>query len=166
MNFRKSSKGGVISNPKIYVADFCHYKGYFGHEFWKKIRNMIFRKWGGGVNGRLELFRKFIRFWRDRLPLLRLFKNGWGCSLISSRNFILFDDSKKYFFLRSYFSEIFQHFLRSDAGGGWHVKMITRLTWQFPKIPKSCTAQEVDKDIHYGTLKLIEVNKCKILSIK
>ena len=24
---------------------------------------------GGGVNGCLELFRKFIRFWRDRLPL-------------------------------------------------------------------------------------------------
>ena len=28
--------GGVISNPKIYIADFCHYKRYFGHEFWKK----------------------------------------------------------------------------------------------------------------------------------
>ena len=31
---------------------------------------MIFRKWGGGVKGRLELFRKFIRFGRDRLPLV------------------------------------------------------------------------------------------------
>ena len=30
---------------------------------------MIFRKWGGGVKGRLELFRKFIRFGTDRLPL-------------------------------------------------------------------------------------------------
>ena len=28
MNFRKSSEGGGgISDPKIYVADFCHYKG-------------------------------------------------------------------------------------------------------------------------------------------
>ena len=27
-----------------------------------KICNMIFRNWGGGVKGRLELFRKFIRF--------------------------------------------------------------------------------------------------------
>ena len=39
----------VITNPKIYVADFCHYKG---------------------VNGRLELLRKFIRFGRERLPLV------------------------------------------------------------------------------------------------
>ena len=28
----------------------------------REIRNMIFRKWGGRVKGRLELFRKFIRF--------------------------------------------------------------------------------------------------------
>ena len=28
-----------------------------------------FPKMRGGVNGGLELFRKFIRFWRDRLPL-------------------------------------------------------------------------------------------------
>ena len=34
----------------------------------EKIRNMIFRKWGGGVKGRLELFRKFIRFGRGMLP--------------------------------------------------------------------------------------------------
>ena len=34
MNFRKSSKGGgVILNPKNYVAKFCHYRRYFGHEF-------------------------------------------------------------------------------------------------------------------------------------
>ena len=30
---------------------------------------MIFRKWGGGVKGRLELFRKFTRFGGGRLPL-------------------------------------------------------------------------------------------------
>ena len=28
--------GGVISNPKIYIADFCHYKRFFGHVFLKK----------------------------------------------------------------------------------------------------------------------------------
>ena len=38
MNFRKSSGGGeVIFNPQIYIAEFYHYKRYFGHEFWKKI---------------------------------------------------------------------------------------------------------------------------------
>ena len=63
--------GGVISNPKIYVADFCHYKGVFRSWILEKIRNMIFRKWGG-VNGRLELFRKFIRFGGDKLPLVSL----------------------------------------------------------------------------------------------
>ena len=26
---------GVISNPKKFIADFCHYKGFFDHEFWK-----------------------------------------------------------------------------------------------------------------------------------
>ena len=78
MNFRKSSKGGgVIFNPKIYVADFCHYRLYFGHEFQKKICNITFRKCffseneGRGVRGRLELFRKFIRFGRGRRPLSR-----------------------------------------------------------------------------------------------
>ena len=30
---------------------------------------MIFRKWGGGIKGRLELFQKFIRFGRAALPL-------------------------------------------------------------------------------------------------
>ena len=30
---------------------------------------MIFQKWGGGVKGHLELFRKFIRFGRGMLPL-------------------------------------------------------------------------------------------------
>ena len=64
MNFRKSSEGGwgrVISNPKIYIADFCHYKRYFGHEFWKNC-NMIFRKWERGIKGRSELFQKFIGY--------------------------------------------------------------------------------------------------------
>ena len=29
--------GGVIFNPKIYIADFCHYRRYFGHEFQEKF---------------------------------------------------------------------------------------------------------------------------------
>ena len=37
----------------------------------EKIRNMIFQKWGGGVKGRLELFRKFIRFGDAICPLER-----------------------------------------------------------------------------------------------
>ena len=43
MNFRKSSKGGggVIFNPKIYVADFCHYRRNFGHEFQKKFATQL-----------------------------------------------------------------------------------------------------------------------------
>ena len=29
---------GVIFHPKIYIADFCHYRRYFGHEFQKKLQ--------------------------------------------------------------------------------------------------------------------------------
>ena len=29
---------GVIFNPKIYVADFCHYRQYFGQEFRKNLQ--------------------------------------------------------------------------------------------------------------------------------
>ena len=48
--FGKVPKGGgrFIFNPKIYIADFCHYRQYFGHEFQKKICMITFRKWGGG----------------------------------------------------------------------------------------------------------------------
>ena len=35
--FGKVPGGGSIFNPKIYVADFCHYRRYFGHEFQKQI---------------------------------------------------------------------------------------------------------------------------------
>ena len=49
MNFRKSSKrGGVISNPKIYIADFCHYKRFFGHVFLKKTQYDFPKMRGGG----------------------------------------------------------------------------------------------------------------------
>ena len=66
MNFRKSSKGrgggGVIFNPKIYVADFGPlYRAFFGR-FPKKKYDMSFRKCGGRVKGRLELFQKIIHF--------------------------------------------------------------------------------------------------------
>ena len=37
--------------------------------FCREKRNMIFRKWGGGVKGRLEIFRKFIRFGGAIRPL-------------------------------------------------------------------------------------------------
>ena len=46
--FRTGRGWGVISNPKIYVADFCHYKGYFGHEFWKKSATWFSENEGGG----------------------------------------------------------------------------------------------------------------------
>ena len=50
MNFRKSSKrgGGVIFNPKIYIADFCHYRRYFGHEFQEKFAILFSENEGGG----------------------------------------------------------------------------------------------------------------------
>ena len=41
----------------------------FGHEILKKNCNMIFPKWGGGVKGRLEFFRKLIRFGGATYPL-------------------------------------------------------------------------------------------------
>ena len=31
------SEKGIIFNPKICIADFCHYRRYFSHEFRKKI---------------------------------------------------------------------------------------------------------------------------------
>ena len=61
--FRRGG-GGVIFNPKNYIADFCHYR-YFGHEFRKKLQYDFPKMRGGEV----ELFRKFIRFGGGRLPL-------------------------------------------------------------------------------------------------
>ena len=61
MSFRKTSKGeGGIFNSKIYIADFKPLYSFF---FSKKILQYKFPKmrWGGGVRGRLEFFRKFIR---------------------------------------------------------------------------------------------------------
>ena len=56
-----------IFNPKIYVANFCHYRRYFCHEFREKIATW-FSGNEGGVKGRLDLLRQFIRFGRGRLP--------------------------------------------------------------------------------------------------
>ena len=86
MNFWKTSEwgGGVISDPKIFVAVFsviflgekggghanpnefrCKFSGL------RKKAQHSFPKigWGGGVRGRLEVFRKFSEFGRGSLPL-------------------------------------------------------------------------------------------------
>ena len=52
---------GVISNPKNYIADFCHYKRYFGHEFRKKSA-IWFSENEGGSKAVWNFFWKFIRF--------------------------------------------------------------------------------------------------------
>ena len=44
-----------IFNPKNYIADFCHYKWYFGHEFGKKIA-IRFSENEGGIKGPLEVW--------------------------------------------------------------------------------------------------------------
>ena len=54
-------KGGGY--PKNFVADFSTSR---------KKRNIVFRNEGGGVRGRLEVFRKFIRFGGPRRPLGKL----------------------------------------------------------------------------------------------
>ena len=42
VKFQKGGWEGVIFNPKIYIADFCHCRRYFSHEFRKKKNcNMI-----------------------------------------------------------------------------------------------------------------------------
>ena len=60
--------GGVIFNPKIYVADFGPlYRAV--KWVWGKKLQYDFLKMMGGVKGCLELLRKFIRFGGVRLPL-------------------------------------------------------------------------------------------------
>ena len=58
--FGKILGGGVISDPKIYIADFCHYKSYFGHEY-RKSAILFFENEGGG--GRFGIFPKIHPFW-------------------------------------------------------------------------------------------------------
>ena len=40
---------GNLCFPKIYVADFCHYKRFFGHVFWKKSATWFSENEGGGA---------------------------------------------------------------------------------------------------------------------
>ena len=40
--------GAVISNPKIYIAAFCHYKRFLGHVFRKKSATWFSENEGGG----------------------------------------------------------------------------------------------------------------------
>ena len=64
INFWKSSKGGgggVIFNPKIYVADVGPLYRAFLRRLPKKMQ-CNFPNISRGVKGRLKLFRKFIRF--------------------------------------------------------------------------------------------------------
>ena len=63
MNFRKSSKGGggSFSIQKFMLQIFAIIDNTLVMNF-RKNCNITFRKWGGGIKGRLELFRKFIRF--------------------------------------------------------------------------------------------------------
>ena len=69
--FGKVPKGGrgVISDPKIYVADFCHYKGYFGHDFQKKSATWFSENEGGGVQRPFGTFPKIHPFWEGNASL-------------------------------------------------------------------------------------------------
>ena len=55
-NFRKGGRG-VISDLKNFIANLVLVRLVYG----KKLQ-YIFQKMGGGVKGRSEIFRKFIRF--------------------------------------------------------------------------------------------------------
>ena len=74
MNFRKTSEGGggVISDPKNYVALFLVKEKRNGHRFPGKSATLFSKnRVRGGVRGRLEVFRKFIKFGPGSLPLIR-----------------------------------------------------------------------------------------------
>ena len=58
--------GGVISDPKNYIADFVGFKAvYFGE---KKAQCNFQKRMGGGGQGRLEVSQKNIHFWGDGRP--------------------------------------------------------------------------------------------------
>ena len=61
--------GGGIFNPKIYIADFCHYKGYFSHEFWKKNPQHDFPKMRGGGQRPFGTFPKIHPFLKGQASL-------------------------------------------------------------------------------------------------
>ena len=60
--------GGVIFNPKIYVAGFAPLNRPFFGRFPKKNCNIFFWKWEGGVTCCLEIFWKIIHFGRVTRP--------------------------------------------------------------------------------------------------
>ena len=70
MNFWETSKKGwgVVFNPKIDVADLRPLQRFFSDVFRKKLQ-YDFQKGGGGIEGRLDFLRKFIRFGSVTLPL-------------------------------------------------------------------------------------------------
>ena len=49
--------------PKIYVADFCHYKRFFGHVFRKKNAIWFSENEGGGGQRPFGIFPKVHPFW-------------------------------------------------------------------------------------------------------
>ena len=76
--------GGVIFNPKIYIADFCHYRRYFGHEFQEKFAIWFSEKWGGGGQRPFGTFPKIHPFWKGKAslseasPSLLFLQPFWG----------------------------------------------------------------------------------------
>ena len=64
MNFWKGSEGGVISNPKIYVADFSHYEGSTSvMNFRENLQHDFPKMRGGGDQQLLGTFPKIHPFW-------------------------------------------------------------------------------------------------------
>ena len=98
MNFRKSPEGWRgIFNPKLYIADFCHYRRYFGHEFRKQICNMIFRKWGGGSKAVWTFSENSSVLDVSGIPkseLVKLLMGNWRSSLSSVLCRAMWDGSK------------------------------------------------------------------------
>ena len=118
MNFRKGSKGGggggVISDPKHHILQISLYiEDIFDSKIIPKRANVDvspknrqydFPKMRGGVKGRLERFRKFIRFGSRRHPL--------GGGLTQSKRIL----SEK--------TEIFSEFF-AKSGGGPELRNVT-----------------------------------------
>ena len=59
--------GGVIANPKNFIANSCKLAHIY--ELSQKKRNVISKKGqGGGGKGRLDFFQKSIHIWGDGHP--------------------------------------------------------------------------------------------------
>ena len=61
--FGKVPQGGIKFNPKNCVADFCHYKRFFGHEFRKKSATWFSENEGGGGQRPFGIFPKIHPIW-------------------------------------------------------------------------------------------------------